>query len=190
MAEAPQAAAGTTPPNHLGTSVPTGDLDEKKDYGAADPPKQAPSDEEEDDEDMDALIEELESQDQNVDDEEEEETQAGAARIVPEELLQTSSTSTVHPHLVFQLLTKSSSRRSVQPRSSRPKKEVRYESDEGREGESHSQVLGLLHRSHSVRHGGKPTIRVLFLRFDFPLSRNIGTTLLALSRRNVFEVFA
>jgi H+-transporting ATPase len=92
MAEAPtHAAGGTEPPNHLGTNVPTGDLDEKKEYGATDPPKQAPSDEEEEDEDMDALIEELESQDQNADDEEEEETQAGAARNIPEELLQTSS---------------------------------------------------------------------------------------------------
>jgi H+-transporting ATPase len=103
MAEAPTPAAGTTPPNHLGTNVPTGDLDEKKDYGAADPPKQAPSDEEEEDEDMDALIEELESQDQNADDEEEaEETQAGAARVVPEELLQTSSMFTGLCHLIVQ----------------------------------------------------------------------------------------
>jgi H+-transporting ATPase len=85
MAEAPtHAAGGATPPNHLGTNVPTSELDEKKDYGTTDPAKHAPSDEEEEDEDMDALIEELESQDQNVDVEEEEETQAGAARNVPE----------------------------------------------------------------------------------------------------------
>jgi hypothetical protein len=92
MAEAPSTAGvHTTPPNHLGTDVPTGHLDEKKDYGATDPTKIAPSDEEEEDEDMDALIEELESQDQNIDEEEEETAQPGGARNVPEELLQTST---------------------------------------------------------------------------------------------------
>lgn len=46
-------------------------------------------DDEEEDEDIDALIEELESQDGAVDYDEEEEVQAGSARVVPEELLQT-----------------------------------------------------------------------------------------------------
>ncbi|KAL5442123.1 plasma membrane H+-ATPase [Paraphaeosphaeria minitans] len=46
-------------------------------------------DDEEEDEDIDALIEELESQDAGVDYDEEEEVQAGTARVVPEELLQT-----------------------------------------------------------------------------------------------------
>lgn len=40
---------------------------------------------------MDALIEELESEDANVDYEEEETAQPGGARIVPEELLQTDT---------------------------------------------------------------------------------------------------
>jgi H+-transporting ATPase len=80
----------TTPPNHLGTDVPTGELNEKKDYGTTPEKTAAPSDEEED-EDMDALIEELESQDANVDDDEEETAQPGGARNVPEELLQTST---------------------------------------------------------------------------------------------------
>lgn len=80
--------SATTPHNHLGTNVPTGELSEKKDYGA--PEKRAPVEDEEEDEDMDALIEELESQDAQIDDEEEEEAVAGGARNVPEELLQTS----------------------------------------------------------------------------------------------------
>jgi magnesium-transporting ATPase (P-type) len=75
-----------TPHNHLGTTVPTGHLDEKKEYDA--PHKDLGEDEE--DEDMDALIEELESQDAAID-EEEEEAQPGGARTVPEELLQTST---------------------------------------------------------------------------------------------------
>lgn len=86
---------GTTPPNHLGTDVPSGQLDEKKEYDASHdkeklPPKATPSDEEDEDEDIDALIEELESQDAGQE-EEEEETQPGGARTVPEELLQTST---------------------------------------------------------------------------------------------------
>jgi H+-transporting ATPase len=75
------------PHNHLGTNVPSGHLDEKKEYDA---PKNGAADEEEEDEDMDALIEELESQDAGID-EEEEDTQPGGARTVPEELLQTST---------------------------------------------------------------------------------------------------
>lgn len=53
------------------------------------PPKVSRIDDDEEDEDIDALIEELESQDAGVDYDEEEEVQAGAARVVPEELLQT-----------------------------------------------------------------------------------------------------
>lgn len=54
------------------------------------PGKGAPIEDDDEDEDMDALIEELESQDGAVE-EEEEETQAGAARTIPEEMLQTST---------------------------------------------------------------------------------------------------
>jgi H+-transporting ATPase len=88
-------------PIHIGTSVPSGNLDEKKDYGPGPgnngdeklPPTKeaAPPEEEEEDEDIDALIEELESQDANIDPEEEEAVQPGGARLVPEELLQTST---------------------------------------------------------------------------------------------------
>lgn len=66
--------------------------DEKKEYGndKGIPPK-AGLEEEDEDEDIDALIEELESQDAAIDYEDEEEVQAGAARVVPEELLQTDT---------------------------------------------------------------------------------------------------
>lgn len=101
------------PPNHLGTNVPSGQLvsaplgafaeraeltkcaqDEKKEYGeskdAGLPPKQD-GDEEEEDEDIDALIEELESQDAAIDYEDDEVQQPGGARNVPEDLLQTDT---------------------------------------------------------------------------------------------------
>jgi hypothetical protein len=49
-------------------------------------------DDEEEDEDMDALIDELESQDgDNADYEEEETDQPGGARVIPEDLLQTDT---------------------------------------------------------------------------------------------------
>ncbi|KAF1810240.1 plasma-membrane proton-e [Eremomyces bilateralis CBS 781.70] len=92
--------SSTVPPNHLGTSVPTGGLDEKRaleqehqEAPAADlPPKKETVDDDEE-EDMDALIEELESQDAGQEEEEEEEGGArpGGARVVPEELLQTDT---------------------------------------------------------------------------------------------------
>lgn len=95
------ANAGDNLPEHLGVSVPSGNLDEKKDYGPGTgsngeeklPPAKdgPPGGAEEEDEDIDALIEELESQDANIDPEDEETVQPGGARIVPEELLQTST---------------------------------------------------------------------------------------------------
>ena len=92
-----------TPHNHLGTNVPTGSLDhdpektphdEKETHGGIEQKKEAegtPIDDDED-EDIDALIDDLESQDGHAE-EEEEETQApgSAARPVPEELLQTDT---------------------------------------------------------------------------------------------------
>lgn len=89
------------PPNHLGANVPSGQFDavhdpEKADLyngsKTSDHEKKAAIDEDDDeDENMDALIDDLESQDgQAVD--EEEEIEAGGARPVSEELLQTSTT--------------------------------------------------------------------------------------------------
>lgn len=68
--------------------------DEKNAYGGdkSDVPPKNELDYEEDDEDMDALIEELESEDAGADFEEEEAAaQPGGARIVPEELLNTDT---------------------------------------------------------------------------------------------------
>lgn len=76
----------------LGTEVPTGQFDEKKGL-ENEPAKGRPVQDEEDeeDEDIDALIEDLESQDHNVDYDDEEDAQPGGARPVPEELLQTDT---------------------------------------------------------------------------------------------------
>lgn len=102
-------SSDATPPNHLGTDVPSGHFDgaaappvihdpEKTghleethhDAPAAPPMKKESADDDEDDEDMDALIDELESQDGAVE-EEEEVVEAGGARPVPEEMLNTDT---------------------------------------------------------------------------------------------------
>ena len=86
----------TMPPNHLGTDVPSGGLG-----GHQDPEKAvhhdnekavAPADDDDDQiEDIDALIDDLESQDGAIDEEEEEVIEQGAARPVPEEQLNTDT---------------------------------------------------------------------------------------------------
>lgn len=87
------------PPNHLGTSVPSGHFNE-----AHDPEKTAHGDhhaapvsaekadgvDEDEEEDMDALIDDLESMDGQID-VEDEVMEAGGARPVAEELLQTDT---------------------------------------------------------------------------------------------------
>ncbi len=94
-------SADKVPPNHLGTNVPSGEFN-----GAHDPEKslnydhshptesldekKAIGEPEDEDEDMDALIEELESQDGQID-VEEEVTETGGAKPIPEELLQTDT---------------------------------------------------------------------------------------------------
>lgn len=66
--------------------------DEKKEIGGDYATKNsAPTPDEDEDEDIDALIEELESQDAGVE-EEEEVSQPGNARTIPEEMLNTSTT--------------------------------------------------------------------------------------------------
>lgn len=91
MADTNSSSEGAVP---RGTHAPTGHYDEKR---ATDekprnlpPTKPGLEDDDDEEEDMDALIEELESQDANIDPEEEE-TQPGGARPVPDELLQTST---------------------------------------------------------------------------------------------------
>ncbi|EHA55602.1 plasma membrane H+-ATPase [Pyricularia oryzae] len=76
----------------INTPIESGKFDEKE--GLAHNPAAKPkvADEEEEDEDIDALIEDLESVDGHGDlEEEEEEAGPGAARVIPEDLLQTST---------------------------------------------------------------------------------------------------
>lgn len=75
----------------LQTNIPGGDFDEKAPAAAAPAAKPKIEDEEED-EDIDALIEDLESQDgHGADDEEEEEASPGGGRVVPEDMLMTDT---------------------------------------------------------------------------------------------------
>lgn len=80
----------------LDTNIESGNFDEKKHQQegkpAAPAPKEASGSDEEEDEDMDALIEDLESEDgHGADEEEEEENTPGGGRVVPEDMLQTDS---------------------------------------------------------------------------------------------------
>lgn len=77
----------------LNTQIESGNFDEKQQAAAAEPVPAKPKveDDEEEDEDIDALIEDLESQDGHADDEEEEERDQHGGRVIPEELLQTVS---------------------------------------------------------------------------------------------------
>lgn len=81
--------------NHLGTSVPTGHFDGVNDKPELRHPsqeeKKAAAEDDDEEEDMDALIEELESQDGRIDDEDEGPEEPGGGRPVPEELLQTDT---------------------------------------------------------------------------------------------------
>ncbi len=79
----------------LDTAIESGGFDEKQHQhgAAAPPPKAVPAADEDEDEDIDALIEDLESEDGHaaIDDEEEEGTAATGGRVVPEDMLQTDS---------------------------------------------------------------------------------------------------
>ena len=74
----------------LDTNIESGGFSEEK-KAAPPPPKNNGEEEEEEDEDIDALIDDLESQDGNIDEEEEEEGSPGGGRTVPEDMLQTDS---------------------------------------------------------------------------------------------------
>ena len=79
-------------PNHLNTQIESGNFDEKHDAALAPPSHKVIQEEEEEDADMDALIEELESQDGHAEDaESEEEATPGGGRVVPEDQLQTDT---------------------------------------------------------------------------------------------------
>ncbi|KAI9735252.1 MAG: plasma membrane H+-ATPase [Cirrosporium novae-zelandiae] len=92
MAENASHEGSANPPNHLG-DIPSGQFDgEKANQPIADPEKKPVMDDDEsDDEDMDALIEELESQDGGFEDDDDRVDEPGGARPVPEELLQTDT---------------------------------------------------------------------------------------------------
>ncbi|KXH41695.1 plasma-membrane proton-efflux P-type ATPase [Colletotrichum salicis] len=75
----------------LSTPIESHKFDEKERPVNAPPAANPKVEDEEDDEDIDALIEDLESQDGHVDEEEEDEGSPGMGRVVPEEQLQTDT---------------------------------------------------------------------------------------------------
>lgn len=97
MADSTTAAgtqSGTEAPNHLNTTIESGEFNEKEhhdDAGPAATTKKPAEEEEEEDEDMDALIDELESQDGHAEEEEEEHENPTQGRVVPEDQLQTDT---------------------------------------------------------------------------------------------------
>jgi H+-transporting ATPase len=98
MAEStPTGATGThsssEAPNHLNTNIESGEFNEKEKHDEAPPAEttKKPVEDEEEDEDMDALIDELESQDGHAEEEEEEHDSPALGRVVPEDQLQTDT---------------------------------------------------------------------------------------------------
>lgn len=88
MAEPNTAAAPA-----INTNIESGNFDEKAAHAENQPTvtKTKGDEAEEDDEDIDALIEDLESQDGGDDEEEEEGQNVGQGRTIPEEMLQTDT---------------------------------------------------------------------------------------------------
>lgn len=87
---------GAAGAQHLNSTIESGNFSEKLDapVGGGIPPssKNKPLEEdEEEDEDMDALIDELESQDGHAEEEEEEEENPATGRVIPEDQLQTDT---------------------------------------------------------------------------------------------------
>ncbi|KAH8593286.1 plasma membrane ATPase [Bisporella sp. PMI_857] len=89
--------SSSNPPNHLNTNIESGHFNEKAAHRDRSPQKPSITDgvddDDEDIQDMDALIDELESEDGHVGEEEEDEQVVGTTggRIVPEDLLQTDT---------------------------------------------------------------------------------------------------
>lgn len=76
----------------INTQIESGNFDEKErptEHAAPTKPKK--EDDEEEDEDIDALIEDLESQDGHGMEDEEEEVTPGGGRTIPEDMLQTDT---------------------------------------------------------------------------------------------------
>lgn len=88
----------------LNTQIETGGFDEKREATQQPISHQPKAENDEDeDEDIDALIEDLESQDGHGEDDEEEEARDNTGgRVIPEELLQTVSQTNprFHPHFI------------------------------------------------------------------------------------------
>lgn len=87
---------GAAGAQHLNSTIESGNFSEKLEgpVGGGVPPtsKNKPLEEdEEEDEDMDALIDELESQDGHAEEEEEEEENPATGRVIPEDQLQTDT---------------------------------------------------------------------------------------------------
>lgn len=74
----------------LDTQIESGNFEEKEKRPVDQAPANAKA-EDDDDEDIDALIEDLESQDGHADDDEEEERNVHGGRVVPEDMLQTDT---------------------------------------------------------------------------------------------------
>lgn len=96
----PSTSSLDVPPNHSGNFVPSGGLDGTmtiSEKGGRNNLMHSHSEkgphlgDDDEDEDMDALIEELESQDGHFDEDEEDGTEPGGARPVPPELLSTDT---------------------------------------------------------------------------------------------------
>lgn len=90
----PSNAGETIPPNHLRANIESGHFNEKashEDPASVTDKKHAIDGEDEDDEDMDALIDELESQDGHAEEEADDEESPATGRVIPEDQLQTDT---------------------------------------------------------------------------------------------------
>lgn len=125
---------------------------------AAVPPKAGlEEEEEEEEEDMDALIEELESEDAAIDYEEDEVAQPGSARVVPEDLLQTDTRTGLTDAEVTSRRKKFGLNQMKGESSWRPPAQMPWNDTNIRnrgEGKLDSQVPHVLRRPYPVRHGG------------------------------------
>ncbi|EGX52597.1 hypothetical protein AOL_s00007g539 [Orbilia oligospora ATCC 24927] len=84
--------AGSTEPDHLKHSIPSGALDPEKQAPAAEKSEGVPLDDDDEEiEDIDALIDDLESEDEHNFEEDEEAEVGASARPVPEDLLKTDT---------------------------------------------------------------------------------------------------
>ncbi len=94
--------SGSEAPNHLNTTIESGEFNEKENHDET-PPAVAtkkPEEDEEEDADIDALIDELESQDGHAEEEEEEHDSPATGRIIPEDQLQTDTRTGLTEHEV------------------------------------------------------------------------------------------